>query len=181
MAELLDNQRANAVFDIFEHTAFRLETRDVYVVDREQERFRRFLAGERENDRHPTRSSEWWTRIRRLTGDGKRVERVRVVTEPLTDYSRWLLHVGQHGTAAGEDIRYLPRSSVGELGIPYVDDYWLFDSRMAHLFHFEEDGRVKGRELIEDPATIVRLNYVRDAAWHYAIRWEVFADKHGLR
>jgi len=174
-------ERANAYFETFEHTAFRLETRDVYIVGTEQERFERFVAGEREDDRHPAHFDDFRMLIRRLTGEGKRMERVRLVTEPLTEYSRWLLHVTQHNVAAGEDVRYLSRSEAEQLGITYDHDYWLFDSQVAQLFNFDGSGRVVGRELVEEPATIVSYSHIRDAVWHYAVKWEVFVDKHGLR
>lgn len=41
----LDLQAFLALFDSFEHTAFRLETRDAYVEDEETEPLRAFLAG----------------------------------------------------------------------------------------------------------------------------------------
>ncbi|MGH8573955.1 MAG: DUF6879 family protein, partial [Gammaproteobacteria bacterium] len=71
----MDSQQANDYFfESFEHTAFRLETRDVYFVDREQERFKKFLAGAVEDDSPYT---EYKLRVRQLTSRGIRVERVR--------------------------------------------------------------------------------------------------------
>ena len=70
----------------FEHTAFRLETRERYADDEEQEPLRRFLAGEPADDGW---FMDWYEAIQALTADGRRMERVRVVTEPASDYTRF--------------------------------------------------------------------------------------------
>lgn len=41
--------------------------------------------------------------------------------------------------------------------------------------HFDEDDRLLGTEIIEDPAEVVQHNYWRDVAWHHAVRREDFA------
>ena len=51
----------------------------------------------------------WLTMIREATAAGRRFTRVRVVTVPLTDYSRFAVFCSGHTNAAGEDIRYLGR------------------------------------------------------------------------
>ena len=100
--------------------------------------------------------------------------RVRVVTVPLTDYSRFGVFCSEHTNAAGEDIRYLRRDDAAGLP-PY--DYWLFDSRKLVRMHFDDGENFLGGELIEDPAVIVAHNYWRDAAWHLAARRDDFASE----
>ncbi len=170
--KLLDDQWSQ-LFRNFEHTAFRLEVRDVYNVDYEHEDFRRFLAGE------PPRSSkeedDWYQGIRKATAEGRRYFRVRVVTVPLTDYSRWLVDGAMtFNNPAGEDIRYLDRADAAKLDLPN-HDYWLFDSRILVRMHFDDDDRPTEHEIIEDPREIVQHNYWRDVAWHHCVRVEDFA------
>lgn len=114
----------------------------------------------------------WVTMIEDATAAGRRFSRVRVVTTPLTDYSRFGIFCSQYTVAAGEDIRYLRRSDAG--GLP-DSDYWLFDSRTLIRMLFAEDETFLGGEVLEDPQTIVDHNYWRDAAWHRAIRRDDFA------
>ncbi|WP_370468549.1 DUF6879 family protein [Streptacidiphilus sp. P02-A3a] len=157
------------LFRTFEHTAFRLETRDQYKSANESEALRQFVAGE------PVELGwfqNWLGMIRDASDKGRRFSRVRVVSLPLTDYSRFGVYCSQHTNAAGEDIRYLPRGEVAEL--PDYD-YWLFDSRKLVRMHFDDDENFLGGEIIEDPAVIVQHNYWRDAAWHYAVRRDDFA------
>ncbi|WP_431911144.1 DUF6879 family protein [Amycolatopsis thermoflava] len=157
------------MFRSFEHTAYRLETRDQYKSANESEALRQFVAGERVN---MTWFENWLTMIRQATAAGKRFARVRVVTVPLTDYSRFGLFCSGYTNDAGEDIRYLDRAQARNL--PDYD-YWLFDSRLLVRMHFADDETFLGGEVIEDPAAVVQHNYWRDAARHHAQRREDFA------
>lgn len=160
------------LFTTFEYTAFRLEMRDRYNVPYEIEPLRKFLAGEPDHER---RTRPWLKMIREVTADGKRFERVRVVTLPLTDYSRFLYVGAEFNNSAGEDIRYLDRDRAK--GLPN-HDYWLFDSRKLVKMHFDDaDDGFLGAEIVDDTAEIVQHNYWRDLAWHRAVRREDFAIK----
>lgn len=116
----------------------------------------------------------WLTMIRKATAEGRRFFRVRVVSVPLTDYSRFGVFCSAHTNAAGEDIRYLARDQAVDLP---AYDYWLFDSRLLVKMHFDAEGDFLGGEIIEDPAVIVQHNYWRDGAWHRAVRRDVFANE----
>lgn len=158
------------LFTTFEYTAFRLEVRDRYNVPYEAESLRRFLAGEPDEDRQ---KRPWLDMIRGITAEGKRFERVRVVSVPLTDYCRFLYVGAEINNAAGEDIRYLNRDQAE--GLPN-HDYWLFDSRKLVMMHFDDaDGGFLGAEIVDDTAEIVQHDFWRDLAWHRAVRREDFA------
>ncbi|MEV4049598.1 DUF6879 family protein [Amycolatopsis sp. NPDC049688] len=159
------------LFRTFEHTAFRLETRDQYKSANEAEALRQFVAGE------PIDMgwfSNWLSMIREATQEGRRFSRVRVVSTPLTDYSRFGIFCSEYTNAAGEDIRYLTRDQAGEL--PDYD-FWLFDSRKLVKMLFDDEENFLGAEVIDDPSVIVNHNYWRDAAWHKAVRRDNFAAK----
>ncbi|MET9414119.1 DUF6879 family protein [Streptomyces klenkii] len=149
--------------DGFQHTAWRWETRRAYGVAHETEDLQRFLRGE---PPAPGPARPWLVTMASLEQEGKRVERVRVIDEPATDYQRWLLEDVADSVAAGEDIRYLSRSEADRLDVP-MRDFWLFDSRTIGLFHFDGD-RSLGMELSDDPAAVLQGCQIRDAAWHYA-------------
>jgi hypothetical protein len=116
----------------------------------------------------------WLAMIRQATAAGRRFARVRVVSLPLTDYSRFGLYCSGYTTAAGEDIRYLRRDDAADL--PDYD-YWLFDSRLLVRMRFAADETFLGGEVIEDAGEIVRHNYWRDVAWHRARRRDDFATE----
>jgi hypothetical protein len=105
---------------------------------------------------------------------------VRVVSFPLSDYSRFSMWVSGFTREAGDDIRYLTRDQASAAELPGYD-YWLFDSRKLVKMHFGDDDRFVGAEVIEDPAAIVQHNYWRDAARHRALNRDEFVAKHEQR
>ncbi|GAB2835057.1 hypothetical protein JOD27_007102 [Lentzea nigeriaca] len=138
-----------------------------------------FLAGEHDDK---MREGWWLPNVSTATAAGRRFERVRVVSIPPSDYSRYGLFSSRHNIAAGEDIRYLARTTAQELDLP-SHDYWLFDSRRLVRMHFDDsDDRLVGVEVIEDEhEQIVLHNYWRDVAWHHARRRGDFVAEHAIR
>ncbi|WP_029535145.1 DUF6879 family protein [Saccharopolyspora spinosa] len=162
------------LFETFEHTAYRLETRDQYNIPREAEPLRKFLDGEPDVSYH----EGWSNMVRQATAEGRRFSRVRVVTFPLTDYTRFAMWVAGYTREAGDDIRYITREQAA--GLPNYD-YWLFDSRKLLKMRFTDDDQFLGAEVIEDPAEIVQHNYWRDVAQHHAIERDEFVAKYEQR
>lgn len=160
------------LFRSFDHTAFRLEVRDIYNVDSERDEFADWLASGRTE--RMAKQTDWSDNVQTQTAAGKRFERVRVVTVPLTDYASWLVQGAKtYNNPAGEDIRYLDRADAASFDLP-EHDFWLFDSRLLVRMHFDNEDRPLNHEVIDDPAEIVQHNYWRDVAWHHALRVEDF-------
>jgi hypothetical protein len=154
-----------------------LETRDRYNSPIEAESFRKFVAGEPDD---LLWFQDWLTMVREATAEGRLFSRVRVVSLPLTDYTRFGLWASGHTAGAGDDIRYLARDQAEAVDLP-KHDYWLFDSRTLVVMRFGDDDRFVGAEIIGDPAVIVEHNYWRDVARHHAIRRDDFVTKHEQR
>ncbi len=129
----------------FEHTAFRLETLPAYSVPQETEMLAAFRRGEpvRLPDDHP-----WPQRVRSATQAGKTMQRVRVVSHPLTDYLRFELSLYPISVEAGEDIRIASRDDHPELAACKAD-FWLFDDAVVILLTYDHHGCFLGAE----PAT----------------------------
>ncbi|SRR5690606_35734939 len=167
-----------SLFRSFEHTAFRLETLQVYAVDYETEPIRQFLAGAPMPD-DPSKD-EWCGLIRDAVTAGKIMSRVHVVIEPLTDYLRYEIGWSYPpNVEAGEDIRILPladeRDWPGDL--PYGYDFWLFDSRDLWVMAYGDGGEFLYAEHIDEPAEIVRHNHIRDAAMHAAMGFHAYTSR----
>ena len=154
-----------------------MEARDTYDVTYENESLRKFLVNEPDD---LAWIQSWLTMIREAVAERRRFARVRVVSMPLTDYSRFGVWCTQFNESAGEDIRYLTRDGAEAAGLPN-HDYWLFDSRKLVRMHFNDTNVFLGGEIIEEPAEIVTHNYWRDAAWHHAVRRDDFAAEQNLR
>ncbi|MDH6109503.1 hypothetical protein P3T36_000274 [Kitasatospora sp. MAP12-15] len=152
------------LFEEFEHTAWRLESQPSYEADERTETYAQWLRGESWPDES---DDPWYAQRRALIDTGRRIERVRLVSQPATDGERYLLARAPLTLAVGEDIRYLWRPNAERLSLPRID-VWIFDSRFGALFHYD-GSRQLGIELIEDPARVLGFCQVRDAAWHHAI------------
>ncbi len=156
MGKRLTGDDFNNLFGYFTDTAFRLEVQPVYTVAEERQSFEEFLAGEPRPVTEFAFYATWLDRIRTATAQGRRVERVRILEEPPTDYQRWEMWSGQYNLAAGEVIRYISRSRAVEIGLPVIDDWWLFDGRDLAVMRFGEHGEPMGGEVTSDPEIVAR-------------------------
>ena len=167
----LTARELEGAFTRFEYTAFRLEGRESYAgTGYDSSRFARWLTGQLP-DLDP--DVPWKRRVRAATAEGRQFARVRIVSEPWSDYTRYALWQSLQNIAAGEDIRYLSRQRADAVGLPaglWEHDYWLFDSSLLVVMHYDDaTDDLRQCEILEDPAVIVRHNYWRDAAWHHAL------------
>ncbi|GAA1393148.1 hypothetical protein GCM10009639_25820 [Kitasatospora putterlickiae] len=167
---LIDFDEFDSMFENFEHTAFRLETRRRYRSDELTDTYRRFAAGQAAGW---DLDDPWCCSRREQVALGKRFERVRIMDSPPTPGQRYLLDNAERNSAVGEDIRYLWRADADRLGLP-EEDAWLFDSRVIALLHFDSDDDLTGVELITDPVQVARACQVRDAAQHFATPYREF-------
>lgn len=161
---MLTEQQVGDHLARFEREAFRFETRDRYDSDVGRAAFRRFLAGEVDDYAW---HRPWLRRVRRDTAAGKVWRRVRIVTLPLSDWSRYGMEIARLSTAAGDDTRYLSRSAAESLGVDPLDAWLLDDVRLLHL-HFDRDDRFVGGELIRASDEVERHRALRDTAWEHA-------------
>ncbi|MCD0450509.1 hypothetical protein LO762_15115 [Actinocorallia sp. API 0066] len=175
----LDDPEFNEFFTGFRFTAYRLESLQHYDVSYEKAEFELFLSG-RTRGLFPGIDAWIDGTVKPAHAAGKRLYRVHVVEEPLSDYVRfecgWAY---RHTVAAGEEIRLIPVPA-GEWpeGLPHRD-YWLFDSSALIVMHYRDDGAFEAAERVEDPERIVEANHWRDLAVHRSIPFEAFADRHG--
>ncbi|WP_017574750.1 DUF6879 family protein [Nocardiopsis kunsanensis] len=165
MPDLVTGEDFDDLFRKYRHTAWRLETRTFYGVLHENEPFQRWLVGD---DSDIEWFKPWLKMMRAELATGKRMERVRLIDDPPSDYLRWELWGTPYNLGIGEDIRYLPRSHPIVRELP-DDDFWVFDSRTVARLEFDEQGSVLGASLSEDPAKVLAAVQARDTAWHHAL------------
>lgn len=164
MVERLTPDDFNHLFGRFTHEAFRFEVQPVYLVAEERETFDEFLRGEPRPLTEFPFFTRWFDQIKAATNEGRHVVRVRVLTEPPTDYQRWEVWAGQFNAAYGEEIRYLPRSTAAKARIPLTDDWWLFDRQRLARMRFAADGTPQGGYIVTDPDLIAQHCKWRDLA-----------------
>ncbi|WP_372341767.1 DUF6879 family protein [Nocardia sp. CC216A] len=165
---LLTDEHFDNLFKQCEREAFHLEVRDSYAVPQESEPFRRFLDGEPTADYG---ERPWTALVRSMTAKGVDFKRVRVVTEPHSDYQRWLLSITETNVDAGEDIRYVPRHHAVE--VP-PDDWWLFDDRIVAFNLVDQNWKPAGAAVTTDPRIIEYCEVVRNRLWRLAMPYREY-------
>jgi hypothetical protein len=165
--DLMAPAERDELLDTFERDAFHLELREHYQAANEAGPFARWRNRQPDDLRWTV---PWLDRVRAAVSTGKVVRRVRVVTEPLAEYFRWLHELTKLNQEAGEDIRWLPRHRLPkDLDLPVGgNDFWIFDDRLVTVGHFDNDGRILGSELVTDPATVAACARTRDTLWPIA-------------
>ncbi|WP_168200577.1 DUF6879 family protein [Allokutzneria sp. NRRL B-24872] len=163
MATRVDRAGFQSLFTGWTTSAWRLETQFVYHEPDEVEPLRRYLDGELDLDW----LAEWFGRVRGWRARGRTFERVRVLSEPLTDYLRFELAITPSALDAGEDIRLLSQGVAERLALG-TSDFWLFDDKTVVLMDFDDNG-VCGADVITEPDEVVHYRAIRDRAWAHAV------------
>jgi hypothetical protein len=159
----------------FRRTAFYFEAQETYALDYEAADLKQFIAG----SPAPPPEISWWRpwldQITELTRQGKRIVRVRIISEPPSDYQRWGLWALPWHARAGEKISYIQRSRTEEIGLPLVHDWWLLDDERLIVMRYNDAGEVAGKSLNTDPDTIASYRMWRDLAVREATPAEAIA------
>ncbi|MFD4788426.1 DUF6879 family protein [Streptomyces sp. NPDC058459] len=170
---ILDPETFARLFENFQHSAWHLEMRRGYAVDRAGHTYAQFVRGEA-----PTwdTNSPWARTISAKTRDGAVVGRVRIVDNPPTEGQRYLLAHAEHNADLGEDVRNMWREDAERVNLP-DEDFWIFDSHIVAVCIFDDDDHLTGAELVTEPARVNQYNRLRDIAVHYAIPYKDFVGR----
>lgn len=135
------------------------------------QRIIRHLSGFLKNEREDYEWFQpWLDHVRDTTGRGVAMNRVRVVTVPLNDYTRYAKHVARLNVDAGEDVRYLPRRLIGADELT-ADDWWLFDDEVVAFTVFDpgKNGKLLGGAVTTDPQIVNYVRGVKERVWSLAV------------
>lgn len=167
-----------ALFTGYQKSAYHLETKQVYRSEEEDADVAKFVAGEPFD---PEILSWVLPKLRAQVAAGRTKTKIRVVTEPLTDYNRWALDFCAHLLPEGEDTRVIavPEGEWPE-GLPR-HDFWLFDDHDLWRMHYHPDDTFLGAELIEDEAAIAQHVEWRDLALAKAVPLADYLAAHPVR
>lgn len=144
-------------------SAVHLEARDTY--DPTHPAFQKWLV---DGD-----TSYNWDNWKKLIGSavsrGVRFRRLRIVSEPVSDYIRWEHAISYGNVAAGEDLRWLPRHLAYDLPVP-IADYWMLDQRLIRYHYTSGAGAEMNKfEYVTDPRKIIPVVGMFEMAWERAI------------
>jgi hypothetical protein len=167
--KLITSKERDGLLANFKREALHLEMRDAYAIEDEAERLARFLArGYRNHDAEAEERRPWTTLVQDATSAGKVFKRVRVISEPVTDYIRYEWAGTDVNVDAGEQIKWLPRRLVSAIALP-GNDFWLFDDCAVVFTVFTGKGEVFERQFTTDPAAVQLCRSAFEATWAIAI------------
>ncbi|MFF0860880.1 DUF6879 family protein [Nonomuraea sp. NPDC003560] len=155
----------------FTTSAFRFELRERYNSAVGAEPFRKWQAGEL--DDYAWHRS-WMDKISRDVAAGKSWQRVRIVSVPPSEYTRYGIDVARLSVQAGEDIRYLRRDIAEQIGLQPYDAWLLDDVRLIRLHFSDVDDTFAGAELVTDTEVVLRHREWRDLALRHAQPLDAF-------
>ncbi|MGL5828483.1 MAG: DUF6879 family protein, partial [Angustibacter sp.] len=144
---------------------FHLETRDSYGTEVELPHFARWKTGQYDD----LAWLDWWLEmLDRHRAAGRVCRRVRIISEPLSEYQQWTHSHVKEFTDAGEEIRYLPRTLLTATLIPGSGDFYVFDETTVLFLHYSGEGINVGFELTEDPQIARACVASFDEVWRRA-------------
>lgn len=145
-------------------TAYHLEQRDVYALaDVHQSSFDGFT---RSGDVDTAFMTDWEETVREASARGLEFRRLRIVSEPVSEYIRWEHAVTVSNLAAGESVRWLSRRGCPDVAVvPF--DFWVFDGSTVLVNHFAGDGSwpEPSAEIRTEPTLAKLVSESFEAAW----------------
>jgi hypothetical protein len=145
-------------------TAYHLEQRDAYALaDIHRASFDSFTVSGVVDMEFMT---DWSATVRGAGARGVEFRRLRIVSEPLSDYIRWEHAVTVSNIEAGESVRWLSRRTCPDVAVvPF--DFWVFDGTTVLVNHFAGDGSwpEPSAELRADAALVKLVSESFEAAW----------------
>jgi len=155
----------DALFTSFKREALHLEMRDSYGTAAEIPHLRRWEAGEPDD---ADWLQPWFDVISAGRRAGKFFRRARIVSEPVSNYQRWVLKDTHLYVDVGEDIRWVPRSRVSTVSLP-GNDFWLFDDEVVIFLIFAASGLVMDRHRTTDRSAIELCRTSFEEVWKLSI------------
>ncbi len=151
-----------------QHSALHLEMRDHYDDPDEAPRVAAWKAGHRPD---PDDRASWWRpwldMVAEAVARGVVIRRARIVSEPVSEYTKYLYDGTFTNVAAGEEVRWLPRRNASDLALP-GNDFWLFDNRLVRFGYFAGDGAYMGDQVSDEPAVAKLCSDAFQSVWSRA-------------
>lgn len=164
------------LFRSFAGQAWRWERQGTYRQPDEAAAWRRWRAGELDELEW---LRPWLDQVRTATQQGRTFARVRVFSEPPTEYQRWQLDITPANLAAGEDMRVLTEHQARSLELP-EHDFWLFDDARVAVMYFDDE-QFAGAEIVSDPPAVDRYRTWKARAWQDAVPFATYVEQFSQR
>lgn len=158
--------RADTFFPMTRRTAVHWELRDDYTPDSEE--LAAWHSGWRPDPADSEYREGYYADIAAMVARGVEIRRLRLVSEPVTEYVRYEHALTFANIDAGEQVRWLPRSSAAYLLVPALDG-WIFDSELLLTHHWSGRGDLQARVVTQDPGVVKLYSEAFEALWPLGI------------
>ncbi|GAA1024610.1 hypothetical protein Aple_102810 [Acrocarpospora pleiomorpha] len=116
-----------------------------------------------------TDRTRWQRIVQETVARGVKMRRARIVSEPVSEYTKWLHMVTDVNIEAGEDVRWLPRRQASGIMLPH-SDLWMFDQRLvAFNFNAGDGTEIDELEYSSDPRIAAQIVAAFEMVWERAI------------
>lgn len=99
---------------------------------------------------------------------GRACRRLRIISEPLSDYQRWTLSHVSAFVDAGEEVGYIHRPKLATVLLPGSGDFYVFDDELVLFLHYAGYGKTASFETTDDPKTVETCREAFEAVWELA-------------
>ncbi len=142
-----------------------LETRDAYGTETELPHLAKWRRGEPDD----LAWCEWYfDMLRGHRAAGRRCRRLRVASEPVSEYQRWVNdHVGAF-IEAGEENYHISRQRLTDVWLPGSGDFYVFDDALVFYLHYAGSGLNTSCEITDDPEVVKACRDVFEDVWKLA-------------
>lgn len=158
-------------------SAWHFETRDAWALGEGPHRdsFEEFMrTGTVDDSPDATFRSGWLPVVREAVARGIEFRRLRLISEPVTDYIRWEHALTAANVAVGEQVRWLPRRLCMDLAVVPVD-FWIVDGSAVRFGLYSGDGEFAGYESRSEPGIAKLVSSTFATAWERGIPHNQYA------
>lgn len=117
--------------------------------------------------------ADYIAQIRTEVASGKTTRRVKVVSEPISEYHRFVFEVSKPFVEAGEDIRWAPRRLLSTVLVP-GNDFFVIDEETVLFNVFSGEGQRSEIQRYDDPAVVRLCIDAFEAVWAVALQHHEF-------
>lgn len=138
------------LFSSFKKSAKRLELLQEYHIEGDEwDSFQKFINGEAVSP-YPE-LAEWNEQISEWRKQGKTIERIRLLENPLSEYLKYeIFEAYVPGTIVGQKINFVsPKQLEKVVGKKKLKDFWIFDDKYVFEMDYDENHNYCGGRIVD--------------------------------
>ncbi len=157
---------------------FRLEAIPEYGVPEDLVLFEKWKQGTLELDKA---SKAYLEKLNKTKKRGVKMQRVRIVPLPISEYIKYEIDFWKHSIQKGEEILFLEENEYENL-IKNLNfeprDFWMFDDKVLIMFYYDGKGDFLREEVIQNDKIIKQYKDLKEKLLKKSIPMKQFLGKY---